>query len=286
VLLGAWLSYMTTAYLAGNFDTVVAAPVGSASENLNQNVTARIGGSSEHEFIVRIRLVSSAVIWLLACAGLARRLLARRFDLALILVGGTTLVLPLIQPYGGEMLLRVFLFALPAVAFFIASLVFPTPEAGRDWRTLAALSAVCCALVATFQFTRYGNERLDYFTPGDVAAVTALYRAAPPGASLIGSENLPWRNRGYASYDYRTVTALRSWRVAKPDPAALARDIKAYAEDKGGAYVILTRSTKISAALLLGKPGVLERLVEQLRASPSAKEIYRGRDGDVFYVKG
>ena len=285
VLLGAWLSYMTTAYLAGNFDTVVAAPVGSTSENLNQNVTARISGSGEHEFIVRIRLLSSAAIWLLACAGVARRLFARQFDIALVLIAGTTLVLPLIQPYGGEMLLRVFLFALPAVAFFIASLAFPTPAAGRDWRTLAAVATVCCALVATFQFTRYGNERLDHFTRGDVAAVDALYRIAPPGASLIGSDNLPWRNRGYASYDYRTITDLRTWQVPRPDPAAIARDIEAYAKERGGAYVILTRSTKISAALLYGKGGVLERLVEQLRSSPSVEKLYHARDGDVFYIK-
>ena len=285
VLLGAWLSYMTTAYLAGNYDAV-AGPVGSASKNLSQNVTARLGGSPEHEFIVNVRLLSAAAIWILAVAGLARRFFERRLDIALVLIGGTTLLLPLIQPYGGEMLLRVFLFSLPAVAFLVASLAYPSLAAGRDWRALAAVATVCCALVAAFQFTRYGNERLDSFTPGDVAAVTALYRLAPPGATLIGSENLPWRYRGYSSYDYRNLTSFPSWRVPRPEPAALAREIEAIAEEKDGAYVILTRSTKINAALLLGKPGVQDALIRRLRGSPAARELYRTRDGDIFFIRG
>jgi hypothetical protein len=49
-------------------------------------------------------------------------------------LGVTPFLLPVLQPYGGEMLLRVFLFALPAAAFFVARLAFrrrPRDAAGR-----------------------------------------------------------------------------------------------------------------------------------------------------------
>jgi hypothetical protein len=283
LLLASWISYMTTAYLAGHFE-VVAGPVTSAGENLNQNITARIGGSSEHEFIVHIRLASSLGIWLLGLAGAVRRLVTGHADLALALLGATPFVLPLIQPYGGEMVLRVYLFALPSVAFFIACLAFPTLAAGRNWWTLAAVMIVCCALLGSFQFTRYGNERLDQFTPGDVAAVNALYRVAPRGTTLIGSQNIPWRQRDYASYKYRSITDLAAWQQPVPDPKRLAREIEDYAVGERS-YVVVTRSTRIAAGLLYGKAGALEGLVAVLRTSPRAEQIYHGRDGDVFYIK-
>lgn len=114
------------------------------------------------------------MIWALALAGIARRFGARRLDLAFLVIGEAPLVLSILQPYGGEMMLRVFFFSLPVVAFFIAALAFPTRRSGHSWPTFVAVAVVCCVLLGLFQFTRYGNERLDHFTSGDVAAVDTL----------------------------------------------------------------------------------------------------------------
>jgi len=85
VILAAWLSYQTTTYLAGHFDTVTGS-VGSTGQSLNRNVSERVTGSPEHAFIVQIRVWGSAAIWLLAAAGAVRRLRAGRADIALLLV--------------------------------------------------------------------------------------------------------------------------------------------------------------------------------------------------------
>jgi hypothetical protein len=283
VLLVAWLSYASVAYLVGHLE-VVAGPLTSAGDNLDKSVGARIQGSADHELIVHIRLVTSAAIWALAVAGVARRLRAGRVDVAMMLIAFAPFALPIVQPYGGEMVLRVFLFSLPAVGFFIASLVFPTQESGRRGLPLAAVCALCLALVASFQFTRYGNERLDHFTRGDVAAVSALYRAAPRGATLIGWDNLPWRQRDYVGYEYRNLRDFPAWRPARPDSALLVRQIEASAKGRD-TYLIVTRSMKIYASMLLGKEAALSGLVRDLRKSPAAVEIYRGRDGDVFRIR-
>ncbi|MDQ3850003.1 MAG: hypothetical protein M3296_05240, partial [Actinomycetota bacterium] len=284
VFVAAWISYMAVTYLTGHIQTV-AGPLGSVSDNVNQNVSGRLRGSAQHEFIVHLRVLGSLAIWAIAAAGFARRLRARRSDLALVLVGAGPFLLPILQPYGGEVALRVFLFALPAVAFFIACLAFPTPEAGRGWPTVLGAVIVSCALLGLFQYMRYGNERLDHFTRGDVAAVEALYRLAPRGATLVaGTQNIPWRNRDYVEYDYVQANELESWNVPVPDPARLAAELQRKAR-KNDAYVIVTRSTKIAAAMLDGKPGALDGLVRLLRSSPAAaREVYRNRDGVILHL--
>lgn len=286
VILAAWISYMTTQYLIGHFGTVVAGPVGAVGENVNQNVAARVAGSAEHQAIVHGRIVATAVIWIVAALGFVRRLRARRLDIAIAVIGALPFLLPVLQPYGGEMLLRVFLFTLPAVAYFITRLAFPMSGSSRGWPTAAAVTAGGCLLIWGFQYTRYGNERLDHFTRGDVAAVRALYRAAPEGSQLFaGTINLPWRYQGYASYKYDTINAFEGWRNRRnPSAALLTREL--YRETpRRGAYLIVTRSTAIAAGLLESKEGALRALVRSLRASPHARQIYRGRDGEVFFIR-
>lgn len=283
VLLTAWISYQTTTYLTGHIDEL-SGSVGSTSQNLSKNVTGRVAGSSEHAFIVQVRIAGTALIWLLAMAGAARRLGARRIDIAFMVIGAAPLILPILQPYGGEMLLRVFFFSLPVVAFFIAALAFPTPRAGRGRPTIAAVAILCVALLGLFQFTRYGNERLDHFTRGDAAAVDTLYRVANPGSMLVGAANLPWKFRGYADYDYRSIFELQAWRrQERPAPAALVGEI-ARTAPPNGAYVIVTRSMKVEASLLNNKPGVLEDVVILLRGSSGARQLFGGPDGVVFHV--
>jgi hypothetical protein len=284
VIVVAWLSYMTTTYLQGHFGALTQS-LGSLGQNVNQNVSAHVAGSAEHQFVVQIRLFMTAGIWGLALAGFARVLVQRRADVAMAVLGLTPFLLPVLQPYGGEMLLRVFLFALPAAAFFIARLAFPSTASGRGWPTAVAIALISCVLLGAFQFARYGNERLDAFTKGDRDTVRALYRLAPPGSKVIGGTgNIPWRFIGYADRDYSTIDELPGWRAARPDPAELVRELRRLVAPSGG-YLIVTRSAIIGADLLGGKPNALPQLVDFLRTSRSARRLYSAPDGDIFFVR-
>jgi hypothetical protein len=202
------------------------------------------------------------------------------------LIAGAPFLLPLIQPYGGEILLRVFLFALPAVSFAIAGLVFPSERAGRQWLTIAGAATLGCVLLTLFQYTRYGNERLDNFTRADAAVVHDFYRVAPLHTTVYaGAGNLPWRYAHYNSYNYRLVTDLSAWKDARPNPRRLAAELKSSLQSDGGGYVIVTRSTEIWAGLLLGKAGALESLVRVMQHSPAFHLVYRDADGYLFLVK-
>jgi hypothetical protein len=136
-----------------------------------------------------------------------------------------------------------------------------------------------------FQYTRYGNERADYFTQGDYATVQAFYRFAPPGSTVYaGDENLPWRYRDYAAYNYRAVTALPEWKVARPDTSKLAVRLRAALDSVGGGYIIVTRSTRVTAGIQENKPHALGELVAALRVLPGLSELYRNADGDLFFL--
>ena len=281
VILLGWISYMTTTYLAGHIHDVFGSV--SLSGNLSTNVAARVEGSSGHLQIVRLRLLMTVLIWVLAAAGLWRRYRNGRLDLALGLVWLSPFALLVAQPYGGEMLLRVFLFSLPAVSYFAATLVYPSPAHGRAAATTGGVLVVACLLLAGFQFTRYGNERVDSFTRGDAAAVSALYRLAPAGSTLVGAaDNVPWKYRGYAAYHYTTLTRLPGWRrTLKPDPARVIAQFQAR-RDGGRAYVIATRSMRIQTDTYSGKEASFDRIVTALRRSSLATLLYARGGAQVF----
>jgi hypothetical protein len=172
-----------------------------------------------------------------------------------------------LQPYGGEILIRVALFALPFVSCLAAS-----------------------ALVAAFLPARYGNDRMDAFSAGDVAAVRALYRIAPRGSELIAaSQPLPWQYRDYTGYTYERLTSLLPGRPAPPGTPhrPLAYEIRDALRSTvpGRAYVIVTRS-QIAGDALLGTTSTPARTVEQaLNRSRLFRLVFHDRDARIYALR-
>ncbi|MDQ6805314.1 MAG: hypothetical protein M3065_10190 [Actinomycetota bacterium] len=283
--LAVWIAFMTLTYLSGHISQVFGG-LGGVGSNVTQGVGSRLSGSPDHDLIAQLRIVISLGIWLLAAAGFARRLHSRRADIAMVVIGAAPLLLPVLQPYGGEIFLRVFFFALPGASFFIALAAFPSLSSGRRRLTLTAIALVGCMLLLGFQYTRYGNERMDNFTRADVAAVQALYRLAPKGSNLMaGSDNLPWRGQGYADYTYLQVNSLADWQAGHPQAAVLLQQLRHQLSPSGG-YVIFTQSTQIGDELFDGLPNVQPELISLLRHSSSARLLYDRGAAQVFFVKG
>jgi hypothetical protein len=305
---GLWVSSMASAYMAVHGE-LLEGQLGAIASILGQNVGERLQGSSGHEQIVLLRLAVTAALWVLAAVGFLR--LARSDRPAATGLGVVALApfpLLVMQSYGGEALLRVGLFALPFMSFLAAcALVGPHGFRRRSRPPAVALLASGLAavlLLTTFPLTRYGNERMDWYSPDEVNAVLQLYRLSPRGSVLVAvTDALPWRSTAYADRDYRLlITPERVPFATGPVPGKTESvDVGSYdrnmvidqvlsrmaAPSGTPAYVVLTRSQGAELELMgPWPPGALERLDETLRASGFFTPVIENGDAVVFQLTG
>lgn len=278
VMVVAWVSVMTEPFLAGRIHELLAG-IGDVGRSANANVAERLQGSDEHLLIVRIRLLMTGGLWALALFGAVRVVRTHR-NLALPALAAAPFPLLAFQPYGGEMLLRVYLFALPFAAALAAVALLP----GRLGRVRSvALFTAMMLMVGGFLFSRYGNERINTFTEGEVRAIDRLVDRTPQGGVLVAATaNLPWRGTAYADHHYVVLSRVESVRGH-----ALPRieDLLSVVEGRppGCAHVLFTTSQRAYAELLGVWPaGAIERLESQMRRSPLFELEMETRDVVAF----
>src|SRR4029077_19018444 len=279
VMAVAWVSYMTVPFLQGHVVSMIK-EIGSVSDTLTTNVTNRIAGSPEHQAVVSLRLVFTLALWGLAALGALIRFRDGKRDLTMVLIAVAPVPLILLQAYGGELVLRLYLFSLPFVTILVAGIVY-----GRRPKPPGALTSVAVvgfALVIGFGFllVRYGNERIDLMTSSELTAVETLYQIAPPGSLLVAaSNNLPWKFEKFEQYDY--VPVVDEVLVgALPAIADVMRDPK-YSHS----YLILTKSEGVYAEVFTGLPvGSWDRFVAEATSSPTFRVIYRNQDSEILVL--
>jgi hypothetical protein len=276
VLVGTWISFMTVSYLAGH-TAHVTAPVGSLGDNIHANLTGRFRGSAEHRFINYLRIVMTVVLWGLALLGAIRRLRKGYSDLIYVLLAIAPFPLLALQAYGGELLMRLYLFALPFVVFFAAAFFYTTPAAGHSWLTTVLVGLVSAALVGGFFFTRYGNERMNYFTANEINGVRYLYSVAEPGSQLLAARGVvPWKFQDYTTYRYVTIESIDQLDV---DTITHLMKNKRYL----ASYLILTRSQQASAELYDGwSPDLWQHFARDLADSGELQVLYSNEDAAIF----
>src|SRR5947207_7159285 len=116
---------MTQTFLAGHLSDVFGEF--QLFSSLSQNVTSRVVGNPQHTFITHIRIYMSLLVWGFAFISAFIRWLRGYRDATIVLLALTPLPFFIIQPYGGEMLLRSYLFALPPMVFFMAAFFYDVP---------------------------------------------------------------------------------------------------------------------------------------------------------------
>ncbi|MBA2383339.1 MAG: hypothetical protein H0V68_01560 [Actinobacteria bacterium] len=284
-IIGAWSAFMAVAYFKGHFQTLLANVLEGTVES---NVTSRLGGSPGHLMVVQARLALTFALWALAVLGAVRSM--RRGDAVVpvvILSVAPFLLVPL-QPYGGEMLMRVYLFGLPFVAL-LAAAAFPACYSGRGIRTsTAAVAAMALLMTGGFLLARYGNERMDQFTRAEVHAVEVAYQHGPPDSRVVAAtRSVPWKFRDYEKHRYLVLQDF--WRLRGDDTAAeaLVRSLaKRLEADRRPAYVILSRSQEAEGEMMgAAQPGFLRRLDAALRRSSTFRVLSDSRDAAVFVFK-
>lgn len=183
VMFLAWLSFGASAYWIGHFDDLTGS-IGHVGKLLNQNVGTRTKSTNiDRKVVVACRLLLALFAWSLAALSIIRDWRRHRTPVALLCLFLAPFPLLFMQPYGGEMALRVCLFSLPAASILIARLIVPTPRFA--FARLAAIAATAGLLVPAFATARYGNEKFEMISDDDLAVVGQLYDEAPSGSLVF-----------------------------------------------------------------------------------------------------
>jgi glycosyltransferase involved in cell wall biosynthesis len=188
--------------------------------------------------------------------------------------------------YGGEVIFRVFLFALPFLAVATAAAFFPRLRTRSSAWLSVTLVGAFLALATGFILSNYANEAMNYFSPKEVAASEFLYRTAPQGAQVIGiNGNAP---RLFVNYNWYLYTSLDSpASVTAAVQRAPVATVLGLAKQAHGhpTYLILTKS-QAAEVYLTGEwaPGVYSRVVHDLLASGLFRAVYHNSDATVLFL--
>ncbi len=277
VMAVVWVSYMTVPFLSGHVAGLVS-EFGQISGSFGANVTGRLSGSADHHLVVMIDMAFSVSIWTTAAVGFFVRLRDGRRDLSMIILAGAPVPLVAAQAYGGEMVLRLFLFTLPFMAILAAGTVYGRPKAVPSLLKTCAALVGCGAITLGFLVTRYGNERMDLMTTAEVTGVQQIYGIAPPGSLLASTNgNLPWRSQGFEEYDY--VALADTILLGTPQDVATQMAKTSHIES----YLILTTSEQAAAELFSGiSKSSWDDFVAQIAASPEFRLVYQNVDTRIF----
>jgi hypothetical protein len=281
VVLMFWLVYPASAYLVGH------PPLADAGLQLatDANVVDRVSGSAGHVLVVQIRVVLTIVLWALAAVGAVRDWRRGRLDIRVVLLAVTPILLFPAQSYGGEMLIRVSLFALPFIALQACSVLLPAEGSTRPSSRRAVYLALTCFLLALLAVTgRFGNAKYDVFTDGEIDAVAAVQEVAPPGSAIISAANpTPWRSEAYLEHRYRTISNLCLSDLTTATCGPIVYDYARH--NAAGAVVILTRSSEASLVLQgTSSARELAELEEWLSVQDGVELVYSNADARAYRV--
>lgn len=293
----AWLTFMAADYLRGNLGVLVD-QLGNVDQIAQANITDRVGGSSTHRFIVQLRMLTVAGLAGAGFLGWFRAFksstsVGRYQHLTVGLAGVAPFALIALAAYGGEVALRAYLFALPILAIYTATLFTRSSEStdarqidlGRRQLWLPGAAFILIVMLALFPFTKYGNDDTLYFTEYELATIEAMYGAAPPGSTLVSATaNLPWKWKAYSDYEYRTLMAFTPF-PALGELDDRLRDLLEDGSESG--FIVLTRSQgAYNDAFGVWPSGGVESLAETLRGADDFVVIYESIDGVVFKYVG
>ncbi|MEU1883752.1 hypothetical protein ABZ470_41155 [Streptosporangium sp. NPDC020072] len=306
----SWISYQTVTFWSGHIEELFGG-LGRILENLQRNTGDRIEGSdSRHTLVLLARLGICAVILLLAAVGLLRRLRRGVGDRAALLLLCVPVLALALQSYGGEIGLRIYLFALPGACILAAYAFFPNLPAGTAdapeeavparrrvirldpllTRRISLLLAAACAMALSMSFliARYGNEQFERVSSDEVQAMHYVYGHDKPSGRvlflvpIIGPEvtpTIPWGERDFDKIEYQQV-------LVDKNPEQLSSVIDKFRVSPPNTYLVASRGQAAYLQLNHGFPtDWSKRFRAALDASPELKRVFDSPDAAVYTLK-
>jgi len=233
------------------------------------NVSARIAGSDARILVSQTRFIFSAMIAAFAFLAIVfewRNRRIRNIEKRMLSVLAGVLFLMFLFAYGGEIFMRIFLFCLVPMAYFIS-------KASRS-KMFFCFLAIFLIVIAPFShvIARYGGEVMDYVPESEIRGVEFFHSVTAQGY-VIGS----YRDSKYRpSYEFFALYDA----VWKNDTLAM----ELYEPERLGwhKYVCLSYGAKQFFIFFLGKPSFVIELDRNMTESIHYNKIYSNPSLDVY----
>ncbi|MFC9280423.1 lipopolysaccharide biosynthesis protein [Streptomyces collinus] len=295
VLVAAWVGFMAEPYWSGHFDDLFGG-VGGVGSNVSTSVSGRIqGGSSTHKLVLYTRVLLAGSVMAFACCGWWRRRSHRYRERSLLVLTFVPFLGFGMQSYGGEMALRVFMFAVPGAALLGALALFPRAgatagERARSRISLAPVAALLAGLLLMggFLVARWGNEPFERTRPGEVTAMDWVYAHDRPTVRLLWltqdpvndvTPALPWGARDMERVNYVPTQA-------PVDPVLVSGLVKALRDAGPNSYLMVDESQVTYLELDAGYAPTWEsRLLRHLDERRELTRVLTDDDATVYAMR-
>ncbi|MFF7884925.1 lipopolysaccharide biosynthesis protein [Streptomyces sp. NPDC020794] len=295
VLVSVWIGFMAEPYWSGHFNDLFGG-VGGVGSNVSTSVSGRIqGGSSTHKLVLYTRVLLAGAVMAFACWGWWRRRDHKYRERSLIVLTFVPFLGFGMQSYGGEMALRVFMFALPGAALLAGLALFPrtgvtAKEREKDRVSLAPLAALMAGLLLMggFLVARWGNESFERIRPGEVTAMNYVYAHDEPTVRLLWLSNdtvnnvtpaMPWGTRDMEKVQYVPT-------LAPSDPVLVSGLVKSLKDAGPNSYLMINRSQVVYLQMDVGYSATWEsRLIRNLDDRQDLKKVLVNDDVTMYALR-
>lgn len=290
VIMGAmtvgWLLTGARTYWFDNTSSIFQG-FGSFGTNVSSNLVQLSNVEASQKIVSQMGRLQVGVIALLALIGLGRRLLRGNWDAAAVVLLCSPMVILVGGNYDGEALFRVFLFALPFAAFFIALLLYPSRDSGTGALTTAFAIGISAVVLVGFLFAYYGKDSWSYFTRSEIRAASIVYDRAPDGTLLVeGTRDYPNQFRDAERFTYVTLANEPTRSVERVIDHPVAKLAEWLGDPRyQAAYLLITRAQKEQIDAIGPLPrGSLQRIEDAVLASPRFDVVFHDRDATLVRV--
>ncbi|WP_217207443.1 lipopolysaccharide biosynthesis protein [Streptomyces sp. AC550_RSS872] len=295
VMVTVWIGFMAEPYWSGHFDELFGG-VGGVGGNVSSSVSGRIeGGSSTHKLVLYTRVLLAGSVMAFACWGWWRRRFHHYRERSLLVLTFVPFLGFGMQSYGGEMALRVFMFALPGAALLTGLAFFPrtgvtAKERDKDRVSLAPLAALMAGLVLMggFLVARWGNEPFERIRPGEVAAMEYVYAHDDPTVRLLWlsddpvnvvTPSMPWGSRDMEKVEYLPTPA-------PADPVLVSGLVKSLKDAGPNSYLMINRGQVTYLRMDVGYSATWEsRLIRNLDERQELKKVFANADVTMYALR-
>jgi hypothetical protein len=280
VVFMVWFSFFTVDYWAGHLPELFG-DAGNVSGNMTDNVGERVRGHPSHQDVVYVRMGLTVLLGLFAALGVMLAWRKRSLDPRLVVLGLAPFASLGLQSYGGEGLIRAFLFVLPASAAG-AALYLTSVRLGKTrFLTPVLVGTLLVVLLPAALVAKYGGEAYESATRAELRATAWLHENVEPGdmvASMAPAGYL--RSSLVGEVDY--VPALDEFETGSlRSVTALMRD------HEGRRFLVITRSQYAYGAYVTGlKPGWQRQLIADLDRSPLYRLVHVDGTSRIYQLRG